>query len=233
MGSPLTRNILAGSSCHSSAEQEVTCRHGQVVPSRMLVWITRGADRVKLVLQPVKVTPKCYKLFEAELPGMTELCNAFKTQYQTTLQSQRQLVGTPRVPGMTPFGGGRTPGGARTPGPLGSRTPGGQPPRPPGMGTPLHSIPAFANGSSTPLVRPPGMGTPSMSAPYGSATPMRPNYGAMTPRPPGMGTPFMRPDMHCEIRCPNVKEVPLTDRSFASTVDGSGTPNLRTSGLSC
>lgn len=92
---------------------------------------------------PVKVLPGAYQLNNAEVPGVTELCNAFKAQYSSRLQEQGLGGKTPgiraggrtpggRTPGMrggaTPYGGGRTPAyGGRTP----MRPPGGPPP--PGM----------------------------------------------------------------------------------------------------
>jgi len=117
---------------------------------------------------------------------MMELCNAFKTRYRHELEQQKALGGaTPRHPGMTPFGGGRTPAGGRTPGGTPFRPPGmgGSTPRPPGMGsTPMGMPHGHEAGGRTPMpMRPPGMGTP-MSRPMG---------GGMTPRPPGFGsTPF-------------------------------------------
>jgi transcription elongation factor SPT6 len=136
--------------------------------------------------QPVQIVPTSYKLFQAELPGMMELCNAFKLQYMQKLEKQkREPIGaqTPRYGGRTPGGartpavGGRTPGVARTPAAgLGGRTP--MPPhlqhfsavaspyRPPGMATP----------QPAPVYRPPGMGTP-MGMPNDPCKPIRPAHG--------------------------------------------------------
>lgn len=137
--------------------------------------------------QPVKVKPGAYSLFDAECPGMMELCNAFKTRYRHELEQQKAIGGaTPRHPGMTPFGGGRTPAGGRTPGGTIFRPPalGGSTPRPPPFGsTPMGMPHGFEVGGRTPM-RPPGMGTPM-------ARPLTSMGGAMTPRPSGFGnTPF-------------------------------------------
>ena len=51
------------------------------------------------VLQPIRIMPGAYKLFEAEVPGVTELCTAFKTQYNTKLEEQKKNIG------RTPAGG--------------------------------------------------------------------------------------------------------------------------------
>jgi transcription elongation factor SPT6 len=72
---------------------------------------------------PVKILPGAYQLNNAEVPGVTELCNAFKAQYSSRLAEQGSGGKTPGIrAGKTPLGG-RTPGG-RTPGmPLGGTTP--------------------------------------------------------------------------------------------------------------
>ena len=55
-------------------------------------------------------------LNNAEVPGVTELCNAFKMQYSSRLADQGTGGKTPGIrAGKTPMGG-RTPGG-RTPAP--------------------------------------------------------------------------------------------------------------------
>jgi transcription elongation factor SPT6 len=67
--------------------------------------------------QPVKVLPGAYQLNNAEVPGVMELCNAFKAQYSSRLAEQGSGGKTPGIrAGKTPLGG-RTPGG-RTPGGL-------------------------------------------------------------------------------------------------------------------
>nr|ODN87881.1 transcription elongation factor SPT6 [Cryptococcus depauperatus CBS 7841] len=74
---------------------------------------------------PVQVLPGAYKLGTAVVPGITELCNAFKMQYSVKLAEQNPGGKTPGAFfGRTPMHmGGRTPGlGSRTPA-LGSRTP--------------------------------------------------------------------------------------------------------------
>lgn len=65
----------------------------------------------------VKVLPGAYQLNNAEVPGVTELCNAFKAQYSARLDEQGLGGRTPgvRMAARTPMHGGRTPGG-RTPG---------------------------------------------------------------------------------------------------------------------
>ena len=110
---------------------------------------------------PVKVLPGAYQLNNAELPGVTELCNAFKAQYSSKLADMTGGAGgkTPGIrAGRTPMGN-RTPGG-RTPavgGVMGSRTPmyGGQGRTPirPGMTPnpckyllPVFSFPNTMNG---------------------------------------------------------------------------------------
>lgn len=151
---------------------------------------------------------------------MTELCNAFKKQYQNTLQSQKQNPQTPRAPNMTPFGG-RTPGGSRTPG--GARTPGGGV-RPPGMG----GTPQVFAGGATPVVRPPGMGTPVMAQPWGAGTPLlRHHIGNATPRPPGMGTPINRPPMQCRLRSCAIDQGSVATDTFLifGVLDAVATPN--------
>jgi hypothetical protein len=71
------------------------------------------------MIQPVKVLPGAYQLNNAEVPGVTELCNAFKAQYSSRLSEQGSGGKTPGIrQGKTPLhGGGRTPGGMRTPAP--------------------------------------------------------------------------------------------------------------------
>lgn len=80
--------------------------------------------------------PGAYQLNNAEVPGVTELCNAFKAQYSSRLADQGSGGKTPGIrAGKTPIGG-RTPGG-RTPGVrAGGATPmvaGGRTPMRPGM----------------------------------------------------------------------------------------------------
>ena len=98
-----------------------------------------GLVKSRLTSQPVKVLPGAYQLNEATVPGVTELCNAFKAQYSARLADQGSGGKTPGMPGIrnakTPMGG-RTPGG-RTPaaGMRGGATPmyGQQPSRTPMM----------------------------------------------------------------------------------------------------
>ncbi|WWC60952.1 transcription elongation factor SPT6 [Kwoniella dejecticola CBS 10117] len=71
---------------------------------------------------PVAVLPGAYKLNNAEVPGVTELCNAFKLQYSARLAEQGSGGKTPGIRlGKTPLPGGRTPAlaGGRTPAPGG------------------------------------------------------------------------------------------------------------------
>ena len=105
---------------------------------------------------PVRLLPGAYSLYNAEVPGMNELCNAFKTQYSNRLAEGGAGGKTPGIrAGRTPAHGGRTPGG-RTPA-VGGATPFGA-----GMGrTP-------AQGGATPY----GAGV--------GRTPVRPG---MTPNP--------------------------------------------------
>jgi transcription elongation factor SPT6 len=86
-------------------------------------------------LQPVKILPGAYQLNNAEVPGVNELCNAFKAQYSSRLAEQGSGGKTPGIrTGKTPLGG-RTPGG-RTPAVGGM---GGATPFTAGMGrTPIH-----------------------------------------------------------------------------------------------
>jgi transcription elongation factor SPT6 len=85
---------------------------------------------------PVRLLPGAYQLGTAEVPGMPELCNAFKAQYSSRLADQGAGGKTPGIrAGRTPHGG-RTPGG-RTPGVggMGGQTPfGGYGGRTPAMG---------------------------------------------------------------------------------------------------
>jgi len=97
--------------------------------------------------QPVKVLPGAYRLNTAEVPGVMELCNAFKAQYSNKLLDQGTGGKTPGIrAGKTPMGG-RTPGG-RTPGfPMrGGATPmyGGRTPMP---GQPQPPCRSHADGS--------------------------------------------------------------------------------------
>jgi transcription elongation factor SPT6 len=109
-------------------------------------------DGGKIQYWPVRLLPGAYKLGPAELPGMLELCNAFKLQYSNQLANQGAGGKTPGIrAGRTPAHGGRTPAvGGRTPAPgyamgIGGKTPmpnqmGGQTPYGqvnPVMGTPL------------------------------------------------------------------------------------------------
>lgn len=90
----------------------------------------------------MKVLPGAYQLGPAEVPGVLELCNAFKSQYAARLEEQGAGGKTPGVRlGKTPMHGGRTPGGAMTPGHFGGRTP-------------MH-------GARTPMARPVGGATPN------------------------------------------------------------------------
>jgi transcription elongation factor SPT6 len=91
----------------------------------------------------VKVLPGAYRLGDAEVPGVMELCNAFKAQYSNKLLNQGSGGKTPGIrAGKTPMGG-RTPGG-RTPGyPMrGGATPmyGGRTPMPGGPQPPCKLV---------------------------------------------------------------------------------------------
>ena len=44
-------------------------------------------------MQPVKVNPGSYVLGEAEVGGMLELCNSFKTQYAERLRQSQAAAG--------------------------------------------------------------------------------------------------------------------------------------------
>lgn len=105
---------------------------------------------------PVKVLPGAYQLGSAEVPGVTELCNAFKAQYSSRLAEQG---GGGKTPGIR--AGGRTPGG-RTPGIRGGTTP-------------------FGAGGRTPLPYQQGGRTPMRPPPFGNPPP---GYGAPPPFPP-------------------------------------------------
>ncbi|WVW82891.1 transcription elongation factor SPT6 [Kwoniella bestiolae CBS 10118] len=163
---------------------------------------------------PVQVLPGAYKLNNAEVPGVTELCNAFKLQYSARLAEQGSGGKTPGIRlGKTPLPGGRTPGG-RTPA-LGGRTPalGGRTPMhgaPQGMGrtpmqqgmtpNPYGAPPQQAYGMpSNGYGRPPqaGYGMPPPNAGgYGRQTPAQ-GYGGMTPGGapgPSAGGPGMNAD---------------------------------------
>ncbi|OCF71672.1 transcription elongation factor SPT6 [Kwoniella mangroviensis CBS 8886] len=165
---------------------------------------------------PVQVLPGAYKLNNAEVPGVTELCNAFKLQYSARLAEQGSGGKTPGIRlGKTPLPGGRTPGG-RTPA-LGGRTPalGGRTPMPgsaggpqamgrtpmqqPGMTPHPYGAPMPQQGYGMPsngYGRPPQAGygmPPSNGGGYGRQPPGQ-GYGGMTPggapgpsaRAPGM-----------------------------------------------
>lgn len=89
--------------------------------------------------QPVRILPGAFRLFDAEVPGVQELCNAFKAQYRAKMEDQKlEPYGrTPRPGpaafGRTPSAFGRTPAGrspyvhapnaASTPNPYPSRGP--------------------------------------------------------------------------------------------------------------
>ena len=113
----------------------------------------------------VRLLPGAYLLGKAEVPGMLELCNAFKTQYSNQLQDQGAGGKTPGIRvGRTPAVGGRTPA-------FGGRTPA------PGM-----SMQMGMPGGRTPMLNQAPVGG---QTPYGQAnpvgrTPMRPG---MTPNP--------------------------------------------------
>ncbi|WVQ78460.1 transcription elongation factor SPT6 [Cryptococcus sp. DSM 104549] len=144
---------------------------------------------------PVQVLPGAYKLNEAVVPGITELCNAFKMQYGARLTEQGGGGKTPglylgKTPGRTPAIGSRTPAvGGRTPA-IGGRTPalGSRTPALGGLGgaTPMHGGPGMGR---TPMGgAPPGM-TPN---PYGGQQQgyggqPRPPYGMQPPPPPPPG----------------------------------------------
>ncbi|KAL7424162.1 Transcription elongation factor spt6 [Cryptotrichosporon argae] len=157
---------------------------------------------------PVKVLPGAYQLGNAEVPGVTELCNAFKTQYSSRLAEQGSGGKTPGIrAGRTPMVGSRTPapGGGRTPArtPMygaGGRTPlpgstpqyagQGGPSRPPaGYGgyTPHGVTPQGAYGRPGGFTPAPGAGGPGGPGPaHGGFTPQH-AYGG--PPPPGPGGP--------------------------------------------
>jgi hypothetical protein len=97
------------------------------------------ADRCDF--QPIRIMPGAYKLFDAEVPGVTELCTAFKTQYNNKLEEQKKNIGRTPAGGRSVYAppsmhrtalqrGGATPaarlGGATTPAArFGGATPGG------------------------------------------------------------------------------------------------------------
>ncbi|WRT67313.1 transcription elongation factor SPT6 [Kwoniella shivajii] len=131
---------------------------------------------------PVQVLPGAYKLNNAEVPGVTELCNAFKLQYSARLAEQGSGGKTPGIRlGKTPLPGGRTPGG-RTPA-IGGRTPAIGGVR--GGATPMYGVPGQGMGR-TPMQ--PGM-TPN---PYGAPIPQQaygmPSNGYAPPQA-GYGMP--------------------------------------------
>ena len=117
-------------------------------------------DGGKIQQWPIRLLPGAYKLGPAELPGMFELCNAFKAQYSNQLANQGAGGKTPGIrAGRTPAHGGRTPavGGGRTP------------------------APGFQMGGRTPM---PGMAMPPQmggQTPYGQVNPV-----GRTPMRPGM-----------------------------------------------
>ncbi|WWD16106.1 transcription elongation factor SPT6 [Kwoniella shandongensis] len=127
---------------------------------------------------PVQVLPGAYKLNNAEVPGVTELCNAFKLQYSARLAEQGSGGKTPGIRvGKTPLAGSRTPGG-KTPA-LGSRTPmyGVAPGR-----TPIHQPGMTPNPYGMPAQQP-GYGAPPNG---GYGMPPQAAYG-MPPPPGGQG----------------------------------------------
>ncbi|EIW70012.1 hypothetical protein TREMEDRAFT_71488 [Tremella mesenterica DSM 1558] len=133
---------------------------------------------------PVKVLPGAYQLNNAEVPGVTELCNAFKAQYSSRLSEQGQGGKTPGIrSARTPMIGGRTPGG-RTPalGMTGGRTPalGG------GMrdSMPPAGYPGYPNVPNYPTYPP----QPS------HFQPPPPNYNQPPPPMTQMGPPGMNPE---------------------------------------
>lgn len=85
-------------------------------------------------MQPVKVLPGAYQLNNAEVPGVMELCNAFKAQYSSRLAEQGS--------------GGKTPGIRTGKTPLGGRTPGG---RTPAMGGRGGATPLYGTNGRTPI----------------------------------------------------------------------------------
>ncbi|WWC89746.1 transcription elongation factor SPT6 [Kwoniella dendrophila CBS 6074] len=150
---------------------------------------------------PVQVLPGAYKLNNAEVPGVTELCNAFKLQYSARLAEQGSGGKTPGIRlGKTPLPGGRTPGG-RTPA-IGGRTPAiqgvraggatpmyGQPqhmgrtPMQPGMTPNPYGAPIPQQGYGMPSN---GHGGPSQQGGYGMPPPQGPGgYGRQPPSGPG------------------------------------------------
>ncbi|KAJ9096338.1 hypothetical protein QFC21_005158 [Naganishia friedmannii] len=117
---------------------------------------------------PIRIMPGAYKLFDAEVPGMTELCTAFKTQYASRLAEQKRNVG-------------RTPAGGRSV---------YAPPSIHRSAVQRGAVtPAARFGGATPaLARLGGGGTPALArfgaTPAGRFTPHVPNLpGGMTPRP--------------------------------------------------
>ncbi|WVF72010.1 transcription elongation factor SPT6 [Kwoniella sp. CBS 6097] len=122
---------------------------------------------------PVQVLPGAYKLNNAEVPGVTELCNAFKLQYSARLADQGSGGKTPGIRvGRTPLPGGRTPGG-RTPAAVGGR----------GGATP---VAGYIPGR-TPMQPQPGMTPNPYGAPPQQAYGMPPNGYGMPPQ--GHGGP--------------------------------------------
>ena len=113
-----------------------------------------ASERTQLNRWSVQVTPGMYILNGAQLPTVADLCRAFKMQYMELLKNPTRLSArTPfiggRTPAVTPFGGSRTPaaawGGGRTPG--GAKTPGARGGRTPAWGG---KTPKWGNGSRTP-----------------------------------------------------------------------------------
>ncbi|KAJ9098469.1 hypothetical protein QFC19_006336 [Naganishia cerealis] len=161
-------------------------------PGWAKVFFMNKAQKDGGILQswPIRIMPGAYKLFDAEVPGMTELCTAFKTQYASRLAEQKKNTG-------------RTPAGGRSVYAPAS----------------IHRS-AVQRGGATPAMRFAGGATPALSrfgaTPAGRFTPHIPNLpGGVTPRPmmaaaspyvnvpmmggqtpyghPGMGPGMMRP----------------------------------------
>lgn len=170
--------------------------------------------RPQLTLQPVKVLPGAYQLNNAEVPGVMELCNAFKAQYSNKLLDQGTGGKTPGIrAGKTPMGN-RTPAG-RTPAVgmgRGGATPmyGGRTPMP-GQ-TPCKSMSDMSSrdnvadgsdgaapmtayaGNATPYNGYPGGGPGAYGGPpQGYPPPPQAGYGGPPPPQAGYGMPPPRP----------------------------------------
>lgn len=118
---------------------------------------SRPSFRPRLIyIQPVRVAPEAYYLFDAAAVGVPELCDAFKVRHA----HEAAAATTAAAGGKTPYGAGlRTP--AR---PLGGATPGhmsvrqvGRTPNPYGAPSGYGAPPPTTFGYQTPAHRPPNM----------------------------------------------------------------------------